>query len=118
MAGPRVRATGEIDAHIADVTATLLARLDVSVPASFAGRVLWEALVDNFEEPRTLPEVTVEKANGSGNRFRVEERLRALGVDRALARAGARGGDEVRIGAMSFDYEPDEIGVAHGAGRK
>ena len=48
----------------------------------------------------------------------VVERLRALGVDRALARAGARGGDEVRIGAMSFDYEPDEIGVAPGAGRK
>lgn len=48
----------------------------------------------------------------------VIERLRALGVDRALARAGARGGDEVRIGAMSFDYEPDGSGVAHGAGRK
>lgn len=47
----------------------------------------------------------------------VAERLRALGVDRALARAGARGGDEVRIGAMSFDYEPDEAGVAHGTGK-
>jgi GTP-binding protein len=47
----------------------------------------------------------------------VAERLRALGVDRALARAGARGGDEVRIGTLSFDYEPDEAGVAHGTGR-
>ena len=37
----------------------------------------------------------------------VAERLRALGVDRQLARAGARAGDEVRIGALSFDYEPD-----------
>ena len=48
----------------------------------------------------------------------VAERLRALGVDRALARAGARAGDEVRIGALSFDYEPDEAGVAHGATRE
>ena len=38
----------------------------------------------------------------------VAERLRALGVDRDLARAGAQAGDEVRIGVLSFDYEPDE----------
>jgi GTP-binding protein len=35
-------------------------------------------------------------------------RLRGLGVDRALARAGARSGDRVRIGAFEFEYEPDE----------
>lgn len=34
-----------------------------------------------------------------------QQRLAALGVDRALGRAGARDGDVVRIGAMSFDYE-------------
>jgi GTP-binding protein len=34
-------------------------------------------------------------------------RLRKLGVDRALARAGARAGDRVRIGTFEFDYEPD-----------
>ncbi len=33
-------------------------------------------------------------------------RLRRLGVDRALVRAGAREGDRVRIGAFEFDYEP------------
>ncbi len=38
----------------------------------------------------------------------VAQRLRALGVDRELARAGARPGDEVRIGKMVFEYEPDE----------
>ena len=38
----------------------------------------------------------------------VAERLRALGVDRELARAGARSGDEVHIGTTSFEYEPDE----------
>jgi len=35
-------------------------------------------------------------------------RLRSLGVERALARAGARAGDRVRIGTFEFDYEPDE----------
>lgn len=34
-------------------------------------------------------------------------RLRRLGVDRALARAGARHGDRVRIGTFEFEYEPD-----------
>ena len=37
----------------------------------------------------------------------VQHRLRRLGVDRALARAGAREGDVVRVGAFSFEYEPD-----------
>jgi GTP-binding protein len=32
-------------------------------------------------------------------------RLRSLGVDRALARAGARPGDRVRIGDFEFDYQ-------------
>jgi GTP-binding protein len=35
-----------------------------------------------------------------------QRRLRALGVDRALARAGARDGDTVRVGGMTFSYEP------------
>ncbi|MCY3561029.1 MAG: GTPase ObgE [bacterium] len=43
------------------------------------------------------------------------QRLRALGVDRELARAGARAGDEVRIGTVSFEYEPEEA-VAQAAG--
>jgi GTPase len=35
----------------------------------------------------------------------VHERLRRLGVDRALARAGATEGDDVRIGRLVFEYE-------------
>jgi GTP-binding protein len=34
-------------------------------------------------------------------------RLRRLGVDKALSRAGARSGDVVRIGTFEFEYEPD-----------
>jgi GTP-binding protein len=37
-----------------------------------------------------------------------QSRLRRLGVDRALARAGAKAGDTVRIGELEFDYEPEE----------
>lgn len=36
-------------------------------------------------------------------------RLRRLGVDRALARAGARDGDVVHIGSMTFEYESEGI---------
>jgi GTPase len=36
-------------------------------------------------------------------------RLKALGVDRALARAGARPGDTVQIGDLSFDYQEDDV---------
>jgi GTP-binding protein len=36
-----------------------------------------------------------------------QDRLRGLGVDRALARAGARPGDVVRVGSFEFEYEAD-----------
>jgi GTP-binding protein len=36
----------------------------------------------------------------------VQGKLKRLGVDRALARAGAREGDVVRIGGFTFEYEP------------
>jgi GTPase len=35
-------------------------------------------------------------------------RLQRLGIDKALARAGAQPGDHVRIGALTFDYQDDE----------
>ncbi|MDA8292252.1 MAG: GTPase ObgE [Actinomycetota bacterium] len=37
----------------------------------------------------------------------VQRRLRRIGVDRALARAGAREGDDVRIGTLHFEFSPD-----------
>ncbi len=36
-----------------------------------------------------------------------QNRLRKLGVDRALRRAGVREGDEVRIGTFAFEYQED-----------
>jgi len=37
----------------------------------------------------------------------IQERLVAMGVEDALARAGARAGDEVRIGDIAFEFTPD-----------
>jgi len=37
----------------------------------------------------------------------VQDRLKRLGVDKALAKAGAADGDVVRIGTFSFDYQDD-----------
>ncbi|MDQ6724849.1 MAG: GTPase ObgE [Actinomycetota bacterium] len=41
----------------------------------------------------------------------VQNRLRRLGVDRALARAGVRPGDTVRVGELTFEYADQEIEV-------
>jgi GTP-binding protein len=38
----------------------------------------------------------------------MRKQLKKVGVDRALARAGARSGDTVRIGGLEFDYESDD----------
>jgi GTP-binding protein len=39
------------------------------------------------------------------------ERLRRVGADRALARAGARDGDEVRVGRLTFEYRSGDGGL-------
>lgn len=48
----------------------------------------------------------------------VQERLRRLGVERALARAGAREGDTVRVGPVELEYSETATGDAgrRGAG--
>ena len=38
----------------------------------------------------------------------VQGRLRRLGVERALVRAGVRDGDVVHLGQLSFTYQRDE----------
>jgi predicted AlkP superfamily phosphohydrolase/phosphomutase len=79
MSGPRVRAAGRIESHIADATASLLARLELGVPTSFSGRVLWEALVTPSEDTSALPEMPLEPTRSRRDSSRVERRLRALG---------------------------------------
>ena len=81
LAGPSVRPAGQIDAHIADLTATLLSRLGLCVPSSFRGRVLWEALGEvSNASARTLPDDAGPVAPGTTrDEGLVESRLRALG---------------------------------------
>ena len=38
----------------------------------------------------------------------LQSRMRRAGIDRALAQAGARTGDEVRIANRAFEYENTE----------
>jgi predicted AlkP superfamily phosphohydrolase/phosphomutase len=80
LAGPSVQPAGQIDAHIADLTATLLSRLGLCVPSSFRGRILWEALSDDQGGPvQTLPDVGRVEPHATRNQGLIESRLRALG---------------------------------------
>jgi GTP-binding protein len=54
-----------------------------------------------------LRAVAVSDLNDPDALAHVQRRLKRLGVDKALHRAGAREGDEVRIGPMRFNYEAD-----------
>lgn len=78
-AGPRVEPVGEVEARMADATATLLARMDVALPHDAAGRVLWEAIGDGGGAARTLPEAPPRRPTTRTDDARVVERLRALG---------------------------------------
>ena len=40
---------------------------------------------------------------------RLQKRLISMGVERALAYAGAKRGDEVRIGDIAFEFEPEDM---------
>jgi GTP-binding protein len=40
---------------------------------------------------------------------RLQRRLRAMGVEKALVREGATEGDEVRIGEVAFEFIPESV---------
>ena len=48
--------------------------------------------------------VALSDLNDEGAQAEIIRRLRRLGVDRALARAGAHDGDEITVGAMTFTW--------------
>jgi Obg family GTPase CgtA-like protein len=48
--------------------------------------------------------VAFSDLNDDGALAEAVKRLRRLGVDRALARAGVRDGDEVTVGNMTFTW--------------
>ena len=60
----------------------------------------WHVVGRQAERAVALSDLTNAEALDEAHR-----RLHALGVDKALARAGARTGDTVHIGRLAFDYE-------------
>jgi predicted AlkP superfamily phosphohydrolase/phosphomutase len=78
-AGPSVRACGEITAHIADASATCLARMGIEAPSEASGRVLGEALVRVARSTATLPSIAAGPSMTGNDLARTEARLRALG---------------------------------------
>jgi GTP-binding protein len=54
-----------------------------------------------------LRAVAVSDLNDPDALIHVQRRLKRIGVDRALAKAGAKEGDPVKIGRMEFSYQPD-----------
>ena len=77
--GPSIRPVGEIDAHIADFSATLLSRVGVSVANELMGRVLSDALANSQITEFVLPIVEKPNQQGNGDEKLIEQRLRALG---------------------------------------
>jgi GTPase len=72
-----------------------------------------------------LRAVNLSDLTDEGALAEVVRRLRRLGIDRALARAGAHDGDEVTVGEMSFTWYrdeplalPDPDGEPAGSGRR
>lgn len=78
-AGPSVRACGEVTAHVADASATCLARLGVATPEQSAGRVLGEILVRGAAARTALADVALGAPAEALDLARTEARLRALG---------------------------------------
>ena len=62
----------------------------------------WEVLGRQAERAVALSDLTNVEALDEAHR-----RLKAIGIDKALARAGAKHGETVHIGRLAFDYEDD-----------
>lgn len=77
-AGPSVRATGELDAAIADVAATLLARVGIET-SELDGRVLHPILHTSLPQTALPKGATPGASPTAAQTARVEERLRRLG---------------------------------------
>jgi GTPase len=65
------------------------------------------------ERAVALSDVTTDEAASV-----VQARLRRIGVDRALARAGARDGDVVHIGELAFEWYPDQVSTGERPSRR
>jgi GTP-binding protein len=88
-----VAGTGEVVVH---------RPLPEGVDVQRAGAGAWLVVGRAAERAVALSDLTDEGAQAEAVR-----RLRRLGVDRALTRAGARDGDDVTVGSMTFTWGED-----------
>jgi GTP-binding protein len=108
-AGPLVERLGAL-VHEARATAADVARSEVvvhrpapeGVDVQRAGAGAWVVVGRAAERAVAFSDLT-----DGGAQAEAWRRLRRLGVDRALARAGVRDGDEVTVGSMTFTWEED-----------
>jgi GTP-binding protein len=77
--------------------------LPEGVDVQRAGAGAWLVVGRAAERAVALSDLT-----DAGAQAEAVRRLRRLGVDRALSRAGARDGDEVTVGSMTFTWGEDE----------
>ena len=80
---------------------------DGANPALTAALAVAGIAVATLAGANAMPAVAVTDVTNAQALAYVHKRLKRLGVDRALARAGAREGDLVRIGGLTFEFEPD-----------
>ena len=95
------------------------ARAESPVPAGYVRHVTKDDPVEVRKEDgawrvvgrRAERAVMATDMNNEEAVARLQRSLITMGVEKVLDRAGAREGDEVRIGEVSFDYEPENDGA-------
>ena len=99
------QARAEAAAGLAAGTGEVVVHRPVSegVDVQRAGAGAWLVVGRAAERAVALSDLT-----DAGAQAEAVRRLRRLGVDRALARAGAREGDEITVGTMTFTWGEDQ----------
>ncbi len=116
--GGELEISGVTGEGVTELTSRLVSKAREQAPTPRRGEVVHRPAEGAVEVARSggawvvtgreaLRAVAVSDLTDSHALDHVHRRLRHAGVDRALRRAGAREGDEVRIGDLSFSYEPD-----------
>jgi len=123
VGGPALRVSGVTGAGVPELLALLAAAVTDARGAAAApdgSIVIHRPVAEGVEVSRAddgsfvvqgraaLRAVALSDLTDDGAVDYVQHRLRRLGVERALVRAGVREGDVVHLGALSFTYQRDE----------
>ncbi|MCA1571609.1 MAG: GTPase ObgE [Actinomycetota bacterium] len=105
-----------VDALLYELVATVsAARADAPHPLSYVRTVVRDEPITVAREGpawrvrgrRPERAVATTDMDNDDAVVRLQRRLRSMGVERSLDRAGAKEGDEVWIGSVSFEFQPD-----------